>query len=97
LIGVILKTENFEKIPETEINGQNVLQYILLPQKPDSPIPKVNNTRFSPTIQYRETDSLIAGLLIDETIAPIKINPIKYENAMTSFLFLGCFALGSLS
>jgi hypothetical protein len=34
---------------------------------------------------------------MDETIAPTKISPIKYESAMTSFLFLGCFALGILS
>ena len=95
--GVILKTENLEKNPETVIKGQKVLQYVLLPQKPDNPMPRVNNTRFSPTIQYRETDSLIAGLLIDEIIVPIKINPIKYEHAITSFLFWGCFALGILS
>jgi hypothetical protein len=40
--GVIFKIENLDKSPDTEINGQKVLQYILLPQKPDSPIPRVN-------------------------------------------------------
>ena len=94
--GVIFKIENLDKSPDTEINGQKVLQYVLLPQKPENPIPIANIRKFSPTIQYRACP-LIAGLLIDAAIAPIKINPTKYDHAITSFLFRGFLALLILS